>query len=410
MIRIIGESADPADCLKGLLSLDGEDKSISNLITAIRQLNNHIQDPAGKKALLVGAQTIATGLSPLADLKKVNNGVSWHVFSFDEDKDLKAILTVMDFRKWILDYTIPYETIVSTLNGIYAAGKELRDMIDRHTQQEEMDQGKAGYVSVSLSGNAQIIEDLYRSGSKGRGYNAYGSYERLLSVMLGGQKFPKDGKDGSGDIVYPEHSLVEVKCVDGNKLLNAPHIPNENNACLLLVRGGAGHGSFEVLCFKNQTVLDDLLGRGTQRVTRKDGSVYVSPDKLDGESLAATFKSMGQLRGKGYRSRFNKRNMKVARLEDDAHDAMIDFVADFVNNASDDDFYYNGELYELPQEVPLHGDIEHEWLQSQDAKQALAAGISKERLNKMLQNVIDNELNDKLASLPRKNFALEVRG
>ena len=410
MIRIIGESADPADCLKGLLSLDGEDKSISNLITAIRQLNNHIQDPAGKKALLVGAQTIATGLSPLADLKKVNNGVSWHVFSFDEDKDLKSILTVMDFRKWILDYTIPYETIVSTLNGIYAACKELRDMIDRHTQQEEMDQGKAGYVSVSLSGNAQIIEDLYRSGSKGRGYNAYGSYERLLSVMLGGQKFPKDGKDGSGDIVYPEHSLVEVKCVDGNKLLNAPHIPNENNACLLLVRGAAGHGSFEVLCFKNQAVLDDLLGRGTQRVTRKDGSVYVSPDKLDGESLAATFKSMGQLQGKGYRSRVNKRNMKAARAEDDAHDAMIDFVADFVNNAADDDFYYNGELYELPQEVPLHGDIEHEWLQSQNAKQALAAGVSKERLNKMLQNVIDNELNDKLASLPRKNFALEVRG
>ena len=136
----------------------------------------------------------------------------------------------------------------------------------------------------------------------------------------------------------------------------------------------------------------------------------MSPDKLDGESLAATFKSMGQLRGKGYRYRVNKRNMKAATAEDDAHDAMIDFVADFVNNAADDDFYYNGELYELPQEVPLHGDIEHEWLQSQNAKQALAAGVSKERLNKMLQNVIDNELNDKLASLPRKNFALEVRG
>ena len=304
MIRIIEEAlaapakpvpAEPKQRTRSIISstlqpylnndiLKAQREQIQNLIHSVDTVQNILKNnkPA-LAALQAGVDSIAFSLSESLNPKNMK-GIGWQILPADNEK---AILNISEIRNWILDQGITMSEIVAALNAIAnpdltvtptqmeeAKSKESAfvQKVDGHTEQDEIKNKTVGHVHVSLKCPTgkdgcspqhfdYIVERLYEQGRKGKGWNQFGSYERLLSVMTGGTVFPQDGTDGAGDITCGKGKLAEVKCIDGSSLMTTPEIPSGNgNNCLLMVLSGKGgnHQEFDVLVFRTQEMIDAL--------------------------------------------------------------------------------------------------------------------------------------------------------
>ena len=301
MISIVSENKQNiAEILNPVAKIEG----IPEMQKSIKTLQRYISKNNGDVgALKLGVEGVYYALWPLVDLKKLWQR-GWCIQEKDTSGGRSPILTVSDFRGWLMDDDISWEEITETFDGLVLVGKEVQGMLDNHKEEDELNREnpKVGYVKVVLPGNGKILRDLCIGGTKGgEGRNNYGPFEKVLAVMLQCERFPKDGKDGEGDVSYGSQ-LIEVKSVNNNKLQTQCKVPHKElgftSGCLLLVRTNVGVTSInkgatmEILCFRNQKLLNTVMRHNRLKNPRtQEFRKYI----FDKRAVDAVFDKQGQL-------------------------------------------------------------------------------------------------------------------
>ena len=267
---------------------------------AIRVLQGYIQRSGNEslRPLRIGCESVYYALWPLTNLTLLRRQTNLWIEERDTSDGKSAILTIADFRKWLVDDILNWsgdDSIEATMNYLTETGKNALMPIFNHTEAEEInyDDPKVGYAEVDLKGNPIILKDLIAQGTKGGAYNAYGPFEKLLGIMLWCREFPQSGKAGAGDLKV-NGELVEVKSCNGDSLKSHCIIPSGGS--LLLVRGDIT--KIEVLCFRNQKILDKVLRKGemySARPNKYTGKRVRLPNKIDLAAVNKLFSNKGKL-------------------------------------------------------------------------------------------------------------------
>lgn len=326
MIRIVTEADSQMD-LASILDPVSRIEGVVEMQRAVRVLQGHIQKSknANLRPLRLGVESVYYALWPLTDLKRLRRQTNLWIQERDTSDGKSPVLTVADFRKWLNDDFLSWtgaDGIEQTMNYLTTTGSEKLKPLFKHTEAEETDYSdpKVGYVKIELKGNQTLLKDLIAQGTKGGSYNAYGPFEKLLGIMLWCWEFPQSGKAGSGDLKFG-NELVEVKSCNNDSLKSNCVVPAGGS--LLLVRGNTKQ--IEVLCFRNQAILDRVLRKGemySSKPNKVTGKRERIPNKIDKKGVNALFDKAGRLnrnylRNAGYLP-------KTAKVEDEPLDDVAD--------------------------------------------------------------------------------------